>query len=259
MAYFIERNKLRSEYSGYEEASQSLRERLFAVVDRYSSSGSIGIGQEDFWVHGPTYKHKLKVNLNNSDYGELIINGNYAELFQTIEIFFSLVKELTFDRRVKIRRELSDSFTFSGSVYEFTQEGEVRLKIDEGLANSLKETEEIFCEEKLRNNFFATVGDFLSRKIKAKRLVNDLWIVFEEFIKAITKERSTEKAMNTLVEKKLLNKIQLETAKKLYGYRSDALGVVHAGNTEEPTEKDALWFLESLSSLIKLIERNRNK
>ncbi len=197
--------------------------------------------------------------MNNSDYGDLIINGNYAEVFQTIEIFFSFVKELRFDRRVEIRKELSDSFIFSGSVYGFMENGEVQLKIDKDLASSLQETEKIFSEEDLRNKFFSIIGDFISRKIKAKRLVNDLWIVFEGFIKFITEEKSTEKAMNSLVGKKLLNKLQLETVKKLYGYRSDALGVAHAGNTEEPSEKDALWFLESLSSLIKLIERNKNE
>jgi hypothetical protein len=45
---------------------------------------------------------------------------------------------------------------------------------------------------------------------------------------------------------------------KLYGYRSDARGVGHAGNSPAPGEIDALWFLETMLVQIAHIDRKLN-
>lgn len=66
MNYFRARHNLKTDYSGYQEASLPLRNRLNTICQRYIAHGMIGVGQEGWWIPISVLEHELGVNLEKN-------------------------------------------------------------------------------------------------------------------------------------------------------------------------------------------------
>ncbi len=67
MSYFRERNKTRNEYSGYQEISDGLRSRLYAICERYTAERHIGVGQRGLWIPAETLNHEIRLHLDKDN------------------------------------------------------------------------------------------------------------------------------------------------------------------------------------------------
>lgn len=257
MKYFRERHNLKTDYSGYQEVSNSLRNRLNTVCQRYIAHGMIGVGQEDWWIPISVLEDELSVNLEEKHIGYIISNESYEYVFEAIEIFLDVAEEYASRRYAsQILPDIKRTFDLSGSVYYISNDGEIALRTDERLAKNLKEIETVLSDyEKSYKMFFETVGNLMSRKDKPKNIVKDIFIAFENYLKEATKEKDFGKAINYLKNQGILTSPQKSLIEKIYAYRSDAFAVGHAGGSQEPDEIDALWFLETTIAQLKFLDR----
>lgn len=258
MKYFRERHNLRAEYSGFQEASEALRDRLSTVVSRYVGSyrgvylGGITISLEEL-------EHELNLYLNRGDIRSIIAEGSYDYIFEAIEIFLAIC----FKRSRSCSEIISDikkAFDLSGSVYYINNSGEVCLRTEEKLAKDLEKTKEILSETPSAYRiFFDAVGNLFGRKRKPADIIKDIFVAFEDYLKHLTNSKDYGKALSELQNKEVIVSVQKNILEKVYGYRSDAYAVGHAGKTKEPEEIDALWFLETVIAQLNLIDRRKDK
>ncbi|MHA1401932.1 MAG: hypothetical protein ACTSQE_16395, partial [Candidatus Heimdallarchaeaceae archaeon] len=200
---------------------------------------------------------ELEVNLEKKLIGEIILNNTYDYIFEAIEIYLDVAKKYAGRRHhSQILPDIQRAFELSGSVYYVDEKGYINLKIDERLAKNLKEIEGILSKTKTSYElFFETVGKLLSRKDEPKNIVKDIFIAFENYLKEKTCESNFGNSISYLEKREIINKIQKGLLDKIYGYRSDAFAVTHAGTSEKPDEIDSLWFLESVVAQLKFIDR----
>lgn len=257
MKYFRERHSLKTDYSGYEEVSDSLRNRLNTVCQRYIAYTIIATGQRGYWIPGKELEHELAVNLEQNKIEEIIMNGNYDSVFEAVEIYLDVAREsASREFRDQILPDVQRAFELSGSVYYVDENGKVNLKIDEKLSKDLKEVEKALSETKTSYElFFETVGKLMSRKDEPENIVKDIFIAFENYLKEKTGKSDFGNSIYYLERQGIINRIQRVLLEKIYAYRSDAFGVTHAGASKTPDEIDALWFLETVVAQLKFLDR----
>lgn len=257
MKYFRERHNLKTDYSGYEEVSDSLRKRLNTICKRYIAYGIIATGQSTYWISGEELEHELAVNLEQNKIKEIILNGSYDSVFEAIEIYLAVARESAFRRfHDQILPDVQRAFELSGSVYYVDKNGHVNLKIDEELSKDLKKVEKALSETKTSYElFFETVGKLKSRKDEPENIVKDIFISFENYLKEKTGKSDFGESISYLERQGIINKIQKGLLDKIYAYRSDAFGVTHAGASKTPDEIDALWFLETVVAQLIFLDR----
>ncbi|MHA1401944.1 MAG: hypothetical protein ACTSQE_16455, partial [Candidatus Heimdallarchaeaceae archaeon] len=93
MKYFRERQNLKKDYSGHQEASKSLRNRLNTVCQKYIAHRMIGVSQEGWWIPIRMLEYELEVNLEKKLIGEIILNNTYDYIFEAIEIYLDVAKK----------------------------------------------------------------------------------------------------------------------------------------------------------------------
>lgn len=255
MNLFRERNKIQKEYSGYQQASEGLRGRLATIVDNRSGY-HMGLGNENYYLSRDLLDHETKVRLNKNCL-TAIRTGTYDEVFDAIEMFLTLVhSELYSEPFLETLKDIITAFQTAGSVYEMSESGQVLLKISEETATNIESAEEqIGARSTEALDFFRRAfRDLLTCARKPNDIVKDFAVAIEDYVMALVKNKDYKKAITLLREQGIIVATQQGVLDKLYAYRGDAHGVAHTGNTEEPDEADAVWFLETLVAQVKLIE-----
>lgn len=135
MQPFSKRNKLKkNEYSGYEKASVSLRNRLLLLYgDKYSCNESdFGIGNEN-WIHEVAFSKDLQMHFGRKIPIESFRDEGittYDDVFDFIELYYARgVADLDGRKRLMLFRDIELAFNNSNSVYKFNQNGQVVLKL----------------------------------------------------------------------------------------------------------------------------------
>ncbi len=245
MAYFRERNKLHIEYSGNEEVSESLRNRLIAIHKKYTNY-STNYGR---YIKKTNLEHELLIHLENSDYINILCNEPYDSVFEAVEIFIELAGKDAHNNIGAIIVEIERAFLLSGSVYEIDKQCQISLKVDRKTAERLNDIEAIFDQD-AKEKFFDSVGKFLSRKLAPKDTIKDVFVAFEDYLKEKLAVKDYSKAIEKLKKEGIISNTQKALLEKIYAYRSDTYGVTHAGNSEEPKELEAVWFIDTVSAQI---------
>ncbi len=261
MSYFRRRNNLVVEYSGYQEVSTNLRNRLYQILTRYISKYEVGIGQGNLWVRGPSLEHELYVEMCKSDLSAIILQDSYENVFTAVEIFLTLAEKQAWERyRKHILPDVSRAFALSGSVYFVNDEGRINLKTDEELVEKIEQMKEVLSSnEPAYTRYFNAVGNLMGRKDSPENIVKDIFIAFEDYLKNKTGKNEFGQAVDYLKTNNIITSTQKALIDKLYAYRSDVKGAAHAGNSKNPDEIDTLWYLETVTSQIKLIDRRINE
>ena len=148
------------------------------------------------------------------------------------------------------------AFRSAGSVYKIDQNGYIVLQLSEETAKNIANAEaQLGARSAEALDFFKrALHDLLSRERKANDVVKDFAVSIEDYIKALSKKKDYGEALRVLREQGIIAPTQQGVLDKLYAYRGDAHGVAHAGNTKEPGEADAMWFLETMVAQVKMIE-----
>lgn len=257
MKYFRQRHNLKTDYSGYQEVSESLRKRLNTVCHRYIARGMIGLGQEGHWIPVNILEYELALNLGQSKIGTVISDGSYDYVFEAIEIYLDVARESAYHKFHKtILPDIQRSFDLSGSVYIVNKEGHVNLRVDKLLAEDLEKIKKILSNStKSYDLFFDTVGKLITRGDEPPNIVKDVFIAFENYLKEKTGEKDLGKSISLLEKRGITDKTQRKLLDQLYVYRSNAFAVTHAGESKKPEEIDTLWFLETVIAQLKFIDR----
>lgn len=256
MSYFRDRNKTRNEYSGYQEISDGLQSRLSAICECYTAKGHIGVGQRGLWIPARTLNHEIKLNLNK-DNMTAALTGEYDEAFEAVEIFLSVAKTSTSSKFPKILVDVIRAFDFAGSVYQVNHvTSQVELRVEDKLAADIEAASDALSETRhARDEFLDAVGGLMSRKKSPEEIVNDIFVAFEDYLKTSMHAKEYGEAVTKLVKENIISPTQRSLLEKVYAYRSDTYGVVHAGKGNKPKEIDALWYLETVTAQILFLDR----
>ena len=260
MQPFSKRNNIRREYSGFGEASIGLRNRLLLLYGMPYSGNEyhFGIGNDN-WIHEVAFDKDLQMyfgkKMRIEDFRDPE-KTNYNDLFDFIEIYYRRAEsDIDSIKRRKLFSSISSAFINSGSVYEFGEEGTVLLKIDDISAKNITATNIILEPfEKAVNLYRDCIDGLITRSKQPKNVVGDMYVVFEEYLKNITKVSGVENWNKFLKDKFRFHPTQIAIINKLVAYRGDVWGPGHAGNGKEPDESDAVWFLESVITQIRYID-----
>ncbi|MFA6227086.1 MAG: hypothetical protein WC631_01210 [Candidatus Paceibacterota bacterium] len=258
MAYFSRRNEYVVEYSGHEDVSKSLRDRLLVIVEKFVG-GNVSLGNDNQWSIEPDdFTYKTHQEFPNKNPLDIIQTGKFHEVFTVVEIFLDLSKELYYTRRPQVIVETYKAFNLSGSVYEINKEGRVVLIVDKDSAEKIDSTKSIlapypeFCDR-----FFQAVGNLMGRKSKPEDIVKDIFVAAEGYMKANSGASRFGDAIKEFEKQDKIHKEQKKVLEALNQFASDASGARHAGNSATPTERDALWFLDTLVAQLRMIDRNK--
>ena len=146
MSYFSRRNKHIVEFSGHEEVSRPLRERLSAILRQYVGENPISYNGDDPWyVEWSDFRHEVQKEFPGKDPFNLIDSGEFHEIFTVVEIFLDMVIGIYYSRRGKASLEILQAFNLSGSVYTIKNR-RVELKIDEDLAKKIENTKLVLAD-----------------------------------------------------------------------------------------------------------------
>ncbi len=260
MQTFSKRNSLKKEYSGYGDASKSLRNRILQLYGHpYSGNEyNFSIGNTN-WIHNVAFSKDLQMHFGNiigiEDFRDET-KTTYDQIFDFIEIYYDRAKrDLDSTKRLRLFRDICLAFNNSGSVYEFSSDGHVDLKIEDETAKTITDTDKTLAfASKTQQVFRDLVDGLITRSKKPKDVVKDMCIVFEDYCKKTTTQNTFESAFKMLSKKINLHPIQVKLIENLVAYRGDVWGVAHAGNSPEPKEGEALWYVESFMAQIKYIE-----
>lgn len=252
MSYFSRRNNYATEYSGFEEASNALRERIVSVISKYidTSANYFGDGYSKYWVDWEDFQHEVHKYILHGSPLEIVKTAPFHEVFTVIEIFWDLANELDGGRREEVFAALCQTFMLSGSVYQINpREGRVELVPNEELAKQIKEAETVLQPyADAYKKFFEAVGNLFGRKAKAGDVVRDVYVAAEAYLKAITGEAQYSTAVKKLEKSGAINREQKVVLEQLYAFRSNTQGTTHAGSAPEVDEKQALWFVDTMSA-----------
>ena len=257
MAYFSRRNEYTTEYSGHEEVSQALRDRLLLVISKYVDNNSMSYGDHaPYSVEPDDLIHETQKEFPNKNPFEIIKDGPFHEVFTVVEIFLDLTNEIYYTRKNESQIEISKAFQLSGSVYRSTQSNRIELKIDSDIAEKIDSVKEVLASyPEFLHRFFQAVGNLVGKKAKPEDVVKDIFVASEGYLKDITKTSRFGDAIKELFKKNLINKEQKKVLEALHEFRSDADGAGHAGNSITPTEETALWFLDTLVAQLRMIDK----
>lgn len=252
MEFFKDRNKLRAEYSGYQEISDLLRKRLWLVCDHY-------IHESDSYdsVSPHVLRHEFNLYFGEGGAEFVIKTQPYDDVFQALEIFLSIAKDQASEiYSTEILPRVQKVFDLSGSVYFVNDNGEVGLRVDEETARNVEEVKQVLSEDqRAYQTFFDSVGNLFGRKAEPKDIIKDIFVAFEDYLKDKTEEKEYGKAAQSLEKRGVISPQQKSLLEKIYAYRSSAYAVGHAGSAEKPEEVDALWFLETVIAQLKFLDR----
>lgn len=241
------------EYSGYEEASEALRKRLGSVMEKYVSGDPYTNSYFKDWVDWDELEHEVQKHTLKTNSYEIVKTGLFHEVFTVVEIFWSLAGGTR--RFADIFPELVQTFSLSGSVYRINAEGRVELVLNKELAEKIKETEMVLEPyANVHKTFFEAVGNLVGRKSKPGDVVRDIYVAAEGYLKAVIGEAQYSNAVKRLANAGAINAEQKSIMEKLYAFRSNTHGTTHAGSAPEPNEKDALWFLDTMSAQLRYID-----
>lgn len=257
MTYFSRRNQHVIEFSGYEEASAALRKRLFAILNKYvgRNVASYDPYNGPWYVSIETFNHEVKKEFPSEDPFDLILKGQFHQVFTIVEIFLDLVEGIYYGRKREAPLEVLQAFVLSGSVYKVNNK-RIELVVDEGLAKKIEQTKEaLLSNQSAYEKFFEAIGNFVGRKAKPEDIVKDVFVAFEDYLKIKTATKDYGMAVTKLEKENIISPTQKSLMEKIYAYRSDTYGVGHAGNSEKPKEIDALWFIDTVSAQLLLIDR----
>jgi hypothetical protein len=256
MSYFRERNKTRNEYSGYQEVSDGLRSRLSAIRERYTAERHIGVGQRGLWIPAGTLNHEIRLHLDKENM-RAALNGEYDEVFEAVEIFLSVAKTAANRKFPEILADVINAFNIAGSVYQVTPgTNQVELRVEDKLAADIKAASDALSETRhAKDEFLDAVGGLMSREKSPEEIVNDIFVAFEDYLKTSMHAKDYGEAVTKLVKEEIISPTQKSLLEKIYAYRSDTYGVVHAGKSNKPEEIDALWFLETVIAQILFLDR----
>ena len=261
MQTFSKRNNLKDEYSGYGKASLSLRNRLLQLYGLPYSGNEFhfGLGNTN-WIHEIAFSKDLQMHFGRIIPIEAFRDESlttYDEIFDFIELYYArAVEDLDGHKRLILIRNIVTAFNSSGSVYEFSNDGEVILRIDDDTAEKITEVDTILKPfNEAQEVYRDCARGLLTRSKVPKNVVGDMYVVFEEYLKKSSHQSTVDKAIQHLLTKLLLHPTQILITEKLKAYRGDVWGPAHAGNSPKPDESDALWYLESIVAQIKYIDR----
>ena len=261
MEPFSKRNKLKKEYSGYGEASIKLRNRLLQLHGGPYSGNEyqFGIGNTN-WIHEKAFDKDLQMHFGRKmsiDSFRDEAKTTYDEVFDFIELYYNrALQDLDSKKRHWLYNDICSAFKNSGSVYEFSNNGQVILALDKKTAKKITTVQALLEPNRnARDKFSNLINGLINRSNDPADAIGDMYIVFEDYIKKITGQKSFEKALSHLSNKLLLHPIQVKLIKNLKAYRGDVWGSAHAGNSPKPTEKEALWYLDMILSQFEYIER----
>ncbi|MCL4385549.1 MAG: hypothetical protein M1479_08280 [Actinobacteria bacterium] len=259
MEPFSIRNKIKKEYSGYGKASKELRNRLLQLYGYPYSGDEYNFGTNNTnWIHAKKFSKDLQMHFGKKisieDFRDET-KTTYDNVFDFIELYYKrALQDLDYNKRNLLYRDIRSAFKNSGSVYEFSEGGLVILALEKETIeniNVIKNILEPYYDAK--DKFVNLCNGLIDRSIDPSDAIGDMFIVFEDYLKKITRQNSFENAIREL--RKFLHKIQIKLIDNLKAYRGDVWGPAHAGNSPKPSEEEALWYLEMLLSQIKYINR----
>lgn len=254
MAYFRERNIIKSDYSGHEEASFKLRSRLHRVCFNWISKYD-----QVYRLELSKLEYQIDLHISNGNFSYSIKSAPYDEVFKALEIFCSLVKKKSvYNFSNVILPDLQKAFDLSRSVYQINGQGLVELRVTMDLANATDNVLNILnSDSKSAETFSKAAGDLFGRRMKPEDIVSDLFISLEDYVKTLSGKKNLSESLKALEKNTILTPHQSSLVEKLSAYRSDSYGVAHSGNYPPPKEDDALWFLRTVEALILLIDGRR--
>lgn len=260
MQPFSKRNNLNKEYSGYGEASINLRNRLLLLYGgSYSGDEhNFGINNEN-WIHERAFSKDLQMHFGRRIQIENFRDEQattYGDVFDFMELYYARAEQdLESFKKMKLFRDICLAFSNSGSVYEFSSDGQVILKIDDTTAKEITKVDSILEPfYKAQAVYRDSIDGLIARSKAPKNIIGDTYIAFEEYSKQITRQDSFDKAIGYFRTKLALHPTQIHIIEKLKAYRGDVWGVAHAGNGLMPNETEALWYMESVIAQIKYID-----
>lgn len=260
MPTFSKRHKLKKEYSGHCEASRNLRNRLLLLYGHPYSGNEFhfGVGYTN-WIHERAFSKDLQMHFGRKipieEFRDEKLTA-YDDVFDFIELYYSrAILDIDSKKRLKLLVNIAIAFDNSGSVYEFNKEGEVVLKIDDNTAKIVTEVDNILEPfDDALGVYRGCVDGLITRSKPPKNVVGDMHVVFEEYSKKITQQKTFEGAIKYFRDKLSFHPTQIQIIQKLKAYRGDVWGPAHAGKGPKPDERDALWYLESIIAQIKYID-----
>ncbi|MEK7529259.1 MAG: hypothetical protein AAB592_05830 [Patescibacteria group bacterium] len=257
MKYFSKRNEYITEYSGHEEISQFLRDRILSIVEKYvDTNAAIYSGDAPWHIDPENFEHTVQQELPGKDPFATIKEGKFHEVFTVVEIFLDLSRGIYHTRRDEAPREMLQAFSLSGSVYSINEAYRIYLKIDKDSAEKIDSMQVVFAPyPEFSQRFFQAVGNLLGRKAKSEDVVKDIFVAAEGYLKKITGTSRFGDAVKNLFKNNLINKEQKKVLEAIHEFRSDADGAGHAGNSITPTEETALWFLDTLVAQLRMISK----
>lgn len=256
MNYFSRRNQHIVEFSGYEEASPTLRQRLLVILEEYVGNNPITYNTDAPWfVEMKDFYYEVQKEFPGEDPFKLVEHGEFHQVFTVIEIFLDMAANIDYTRWNRALNDTLQAFKLSGSVYTINNR-RVELIIDENLAKKIEEAKTVLSiKPSAYEKFLNGVRDLVGRKAKAEDIIKDIFIAFEDYLKSQTFMKNFGEAIKKLEKDKIISPTQKGLLDKIYAYRSDTYGVGHAGKSRKPDEIDALWFLETVIPQILLIDR----
>ncbi len=252
MTYFSRRNNYKVEYSGFEDVSEDLRARILEILGKFVQNYASSYGDhKPYFIRPRDFTYVVQQELPQHDPFITVQSGTFDEVFTVVEIFLDEVEDRVDRRRAEEAiLEICKAFHLSGSVYEVNpREKRVELVPNEELAKQIKEAETVLQPyADAYKKFFEAVGNLFGRKAKAGDVVRDVYVSAEAYLKAITGEAQYSSAVKKLEKSGAINREQKVVLEQLYAFRSNTQGTTHAGSAPEVDEKQALWFVDTMSA-----------
>ncbi|MDP2683743.1 MAG: hypothetical protein Q8P20_01675 [bacterium] len=261
MSYFSRRNQYISEYSGNEEVSIKLRKRIISVISKYIEERSIvGDPYDSYFIDKDDFIHTVTQEFPSEDPFEIVSKGDFHKVFTIVEIFLDMLSNVSGVNQQNALIELVDAFRLSGSVYKISSHGTIELKVDKDVAEKLEQTKKVLQDTpSAYNRFFEAVSNLIRRKAKPEDIVKDIFVATEDYLKTLTGTSDYDAAVKELLKQGVIRREQKAILEKLYAFRSDSIGVGHAGSSPVPTELEALWFIETISAQLRFIYNQKLK
>jgi hypothetical protein len=254
---FSRRTGIRAEYSGPTEITPTLRTRLRTVMLHYLAEGEIGIGQEDLWVPGEELHHRLRKTLGREiTLREVLKTGDVADVLDTTEVYLQLAAEAASQNSDRIMAEVAEAFELSGSVFYVDASGRINMGLAPETAERIdRGTQALASLPSAKGRFEKAVSGLLTRDADPEDVVKDTFVALEEYLKQATEESDFDAAVKHLRQARKITTTQAQVLQRLQAYRSATHGTAHAGEEPTPTATDALWYLDTVSAQIALINR----
>jgi hypothetical protein len=214
-----------------------------------------GIGNDN-WIHEIALSKDLQMHFGKKiqieDFRDESLT-TYDQVFDFIEVYYERSKkDLDYNKRMRLFTDIFNAFENSGSVYEFNSDGQVILKIDNETAKTITKIDSLLDPiEDAQKKFRELIDGLITRSKDPADAVGDMYMVFEDYCKLITKESNPDNAVK-IIEKKL-HPTQSKLIENLKAYRGDVWGSAHAGKGKKPTEVEAIWYIKTLLSYIEYI------